>query len=230
MTIRDIGGRPAIDRAGLAQRWGISLAALDLRIAKDHPPATISGATTDRRRKWWWWLDEADHWMQEIEDRKRATLTRVDRSGDPEELVTAPVAARVIGYSSHRNLPGDLLDWADEVTELPSGNKRRRWRRRTLWAFADQRNPAGGGAPPGNANPLGPARRQVDRTGNPDELLNPAETARVLGYARPESLPSALRERADETEELPSGRKRRYWRRRTLWAFADDSPRQQNAP
>lgn len=230
MTIRSIGGRQAIDRTGLAQRWSVSLATLDLRIAQDQPPAPISEASDDRRRRWWWWVDEADRWMQKFEDRKQAALSSVDRTGDPDELLTAPVAARVIGYASHRNLPADLLDRADEVSELPSGRKRRRWRRRTLWEFAAQRTGGGGGAPRGNANPRGPAHRHVDRTGDPDELLNTAQAARVLGYKRPESLPRALRERADQTEELPSGRKRRYWKRRTLWAYADHATGPRNTP
>lgn len=137
MAIRDIRGRAAIDRAGLAQRWNVSLATLDLRIATSRPPATVEEAATNRRQKWWWWLDEADTWMREFEDRKQAALTSVDRSGDPDEFLTAPQAARVIGYSSHRGLPAELLDSAEEVEELPGGNKRRRWRRRTLWAYAD---------------------------------------------------------------------------------------------
>lgn len=222
MTIRSIGGRPAIDRAGLAQRWGVSLATLDLRIADDQPPATIEEAATNRRQKWWWWLDEADDWMRGFDERKRAALTIVDRSGDPDELVTAPIAARVIGYTSHRGLPPDLLSLADEVAELPSGRKRRYWKRRTLWAYADNRTGKGGTGPPrGSINRLGPAMRTIDRSGDPNELLNSTQAAHLLGYKRPASLPPAIRECADQVAELPSGRKRRYWKRRTLWDFAD---------
>lgn len=222
MTIRNIDGRPAIDRNGLAQRWGISLATLDLRIAHDQPPATVEEAITDRRQKWWWWLDEADDWMRGFDERKRAALTVVDRSGDPDELVTAPVAARVIGYASHRGLPPGLLNIADEVVELPSGRRRRYWKRRTLWAYADNRTGKGGtGAPRGSVNRLGPAKRMIDRSGDPDELLNSTQAAHLLGYKRSASLPPALRECADDVAELPSGRKRRCWKRRTLWDFAD---------
>ena len=40
----------------------------------------------------------------------------------------------------------------DEVEELPSGRLRRRWRRRTIWTWADQRDRRGGGRPPGPAS------------------------------------------------------------------------------
>lgn len=79
--------------------------------------------------------------------------------------------------------------------------------------------------PPGSRNRLGPSRRRIDRTGGPDELVNPTEAARVLGYARPASLPAELRNRADEIDELARGRKRRRWKRRTLWDFADNHGR-----
>ncbi|MEV5205790.1 hypothetical protein [Streptomyces sp. NPDC053720] len=65
----------------------------------------------------------------------------------------------------------------------------------------------------------------VDRSGNPDEELPPAEQARLLGIATsrisqyqknpPPGWPSPSR-----TEELPT-RTREYRTRRQLWAFAD---------
>ena len=231
MTIRSIGGRRAIDRAGLAQRWGISIATLDLRIASDQPPATIDEAITDRRKKWWWWIDDADRWMQGFEDRKRAALTHVDRSGDPSDLLNPAEAARVLGYRNADSLQPEFLELADQAEELQGGRKRRRWYRSTVWAYADNRPGKGGtGAPAGNANRLGPVRREIDRSGDPDELLNPTQAAYLLGYARPASLPHRLLELADDVTDLARGRKRRRWRRRTLWAFADDSASPQNAP
>ena len=226
MAIREINGHLAIDRIGLAERWGVSLATLDMRLAHGHPVEAIAGASADQRKKWWWWLDQADAWMQSFEDRKRAALTRVDRTGDPDDLLTSAQAAQVLGYRSADSLQPGFLKLADEVEELPSGRKRRRWRRATVWAYADNRTGKGGtGAPRGNANPLGPARRQIDRTGDPDELVTPTEAARVLGYIRPASLPAALRDHADEVRDLAGGRKRRRWKRRTLWGFADNHGR-----
>lgn len=222
MTIRSIGGRLAIDRAGLAQRWGVSLGTLDLRIASGDPPAPIEEAAANRRQKWWWPLEEADRWMKGFEDRKRAALTHVDRSGDMDELLSPSEAARVLGYQRSGSLKPDFLDLADQVEELPSGRKRRRWRRATVWAYADSRTgKAGTGAPRGNVNRSGPARREIDYRGDPDELLNSTQAATTLGYQRPASLPRALREHADIVEEQRGGRKRRYWKRSTLWAFVD---------
>lgn len=224
MTIRSIDGRSAIDRAGLAQRWGVSLGTLHRRIVNDQPPATIAGAAANRRQKWWWWLDEADRWMQGFEEQKRATLTRVDRSGDPDDLLNSTEAAKVLGYQSAASLQPDFLALADQVEEGPTGRKRRYWRRDTVWAYADGRPGKGGtGAPEGNLNRSGPARREIDYSGDPDELLNSTQAAALLGYTRTASLPPALREHADRVEELRGDRKRRFWKRRTLWNFAEPS-------
>lgn len=164
--------------------------------------------------------------MQSFEDRKRAALTPVDRTGDPDDVLNSTQAAQVLGYRSADSLQPAVLRLADEIEELPSGRKRRRWRRATVWAYADNRTGKGGtGAPRGNANPLGPARRRIDRTGDRDELVNPTEAARILGYARPASLPASLRDHADEIEDLARGRKRRRWKRRTLWDVADNHGR-----
>jgi hypothetical protein len=222
MATRTIDGRLAIDRAGVAERWHVSLPTLDRRLAEHTPPPVIPGAAVNRRQKWWWWLDEIDTWMQGFEDRKRAALTHVDRTGDPGDLLNSGDAARVLGYRGSGNLRPEFLGLADQVDELPSGAKRRWWRRSTIWAYADARSGKGGsGGRVGNANPLGPARRRIDRTGAPDDLLTSREAAAVLGYVRVVSLPKSLLALADEKVALPSGRVRRRWRRATLWAFAD---------
>jgi hypothetical protein len=61
----------------------------------------------------------------------------------------------------------------------------------------------------------------VDRRGDPDELVGTGEAARVLGYSSYNNLPDALYDQADDVELLPSGRVRRRWYRRTIWALAD---------
>ncbi|MGH3647302.1 MAG: hypothetical protein ACRDTM_09015 [Micromonosporaceae bacterium] len=53
-----------------------------------------------------------------------ASYTTVDRNGDPEELLTAPHAARVLGHRDHRSLPAALLDNPDHTTQLPSSRLR----------------------------------------------------------------------------------------------------------
>jgi hypothetical protein len=61
----------------------------------------------------------------------------------------------------------------------------------------------------------------VDRTGHPDDLVGSGAAARILGYASYRNLPDTLYDEPDDTEELPDGRIRRYWYRRTVWAVAD---------
>jgi hypothetical protein len=62
---------------------------------------------------------------------------------------------------------------------------------------------------------------EVDRTGNPRDLLNAPQAARVLGYKNHRSLPDELLKNPDQAEELPSGRLRRRWHRQTVWDYAD---------
>lgn len=62
---------------------------------------------------------------------------------------------------------------------------------------------------------------KVDRTGHRDELVGSGEAARILGYGSYRNLPDTLLDCPDRTEELPDGRIRRFWYRRTVWAVAD---------
>lgn len=72
--------------------------------------------------------------------------------------------------------------------------------------------------------------RTVDRSGDPDEELRPADQARLLGldpsaithYRNnpPPGWPKPVR-----VEELPSGRVREYRTRRQLWAYHDTTNR-----
>jgi hypothetical protein len=62
----------------------------------------------------------------------------------------------------------------------------------------------------------------VDRHGDPGDLLNGPQAAKVLGYRDHRSLPAYLLEHPNQIDEYPSGLKRRYWYRRTLWAWADE--------
>jgi hypothetical protein len=64
----------------------------------------------------------------------------------------------------------------------------------------------------------------VDRTGDPDDLLNAPQAAAVLGYESHRNLPKVLLDQYDDAERLPSGRLRRYWYRRSLWDYADGRP------
>src|SRR5204862_565025 len=65
---------------------------------------------------------------------------------------------------------------------------------------------------------------RVDRAGNGRDLLTAPQAAEVLGYKNHRSLPDELLHNPEQAEELPSGRLRRYWYRRTVWAYADGRP------
>jgi hypothetical protein len=108
-----------------------------------------------------------------------------------------------------------LLERVAETDLLPAGGQRRKWTRRTVWEIADARTGKGGG------RRVGTPRGQVDRTGDPDELVGAPEAARVLGYSKAQLLPQPVLELADEDTVGAGGRHYRKWRRRTLWAFAD---------
>jgi len=186
-----------------------------------------SGRTRLRwpRRVVW---EVADERTGQVGRRPAATVrARVDRTGDPDELVQAPEAARVLGYADYRRLQNSaewatLLDRVDQEEPGTGDRTARSWRRRTLWAVADQR-PARPRHPAKATTPTKPP--VIDRSGRPNELVGTGVAARVLGYAGVASLPQALLDQADETVELPSGRVRRRFKRRTLWKFADTAVR-----
>jgi hypothetical protein len=85
------------------------------------------------------WQDEVDAFHTAHPETKRAELTIIDRSGDPNELVGSGTATKILGCASHRNLPDALSNHPDRVETLPSGRIRRRWYQRTVWAVADLR-------------------------------------------------------------------------------------------
>lgn len=71
------------------------------------------------------------------------------------------------------------------------------------------------------------ARRPVDRTGNPDDLVTMAEAARMLGYHGPATIRS-YRNRfsgyfppPDAISLVRKRRGRELWRRSSIWGFAD---------
>lgn len=153
-------------------------------------------------------------------------LGRVRRTGDPDEPVGVTEAARVLGYRDYRQLQLSaewpiLLSRVDERVpdQMLDEHEVARWQRRTLWTIADERTVA---APRRAVRETG-GPRVIDRSGRPDELVGTTQAARILGYTRYQSLPKALLQRADTTEDLGDGRVRRKFRRRTLWRYADEN-------
>lgn len=66
---------------------------------------------------------------------------------------------------------------------------------------------------------------EIDRSGDPDELLNATETARLLGYSSAATVTSYVNRgqfiEPDQIEEISSRHTRRWWRRRRIWEWAD---------
>jgi hypothetical protein len=87
----------------------------------------------------WFWLDDIAALHAAHLAAKLGELTRVDRGGDPDELVGSGEAARIMGYASYRNLPVELYGNPDDDEILADGRRRKYWYRRTVWAVADAR-------------------------------------------------------------------------------------------
>jgi hypothetical protein len=143
-----IDGRPVISRADMQAMHGVSVKSAYLwyrdRAATGHPePAGTIGRTT------YWFEDEWLAWRESWRDRKLRGLTQVDRRGDPDDLVDAAEAARIMGYSDrnviHGNLQLGYFPSPDDYGKTARGRPSPRWRRSTVWAAADGRKGRGAG-------------------------------------------------------------------------------------
>jgi hypothetical protein len=219
-----IDGRPALDRTGIVTHAGVDIHTVDVWIrdrqsdGPDRPGNGFPAAVEDR----WYYLDDIDAWCASRQTDRQDALTRVDRSGDPDELVTRTEAARILGYSHSWHLGNSPVYAAliernnsEHNVPLPGGGTRLRWPRHVVWDVGASRTNRRG-------RPVGAsaATRTVDCGGDPDELVGASEAARVLGYRHPSGLPRKVLDRADVP--LSPGQPRR-WRRRTLWEIASQA-------
>jgi len=150
-----IGGRIALDRPGVAAHTGAAYSTVNHWHRHRARFGFPAGFHHDGGE--YFWLDDIETFRVAHLAAKRAELTKVDRRGDPKELVGSGTAAKILGYSSYRNLPKTLLDRPDREEALPSGRIRRRWFRRTVWAFADARTGRQStGRTPGTTGPRKP--------------------------------------------------------------------------
>jgi hypothetical protein len=133
--------------------------------ARGVPPATASTWYRDRARTGhpekagrvgrtdYWYEDEWTAWHQAHQQAKIGSLTRVDRGGDPDDLVTAAEAARMMGYSGrdviHANRRLGYFPVPDAYAPARRGRDTPLWKRSTVWAAADRRPGMGGGRKPG---------------------------------------------------------------------------------
>lgn len=177
MARRKRQGRTQIDRAGVAQLTAASSATVGLWY-RDRPRTGFPDvAEVGPHGRQWYWLHEVRAFWTRHQAGRAATFTPVNRAGHPDDLVGAPEAAQILGYRHRRSLPKLLLDNPDEVERLPSGRLRRRWRRATVWNFADTRHLRHStGHPPGTTG-----ARQRRRYGDDPRL--PAAVA-LLADAR----------------------------------------------
>ncbi|WP_226367355.1 hypothetical protein [Pseudonocardia sp. ICBG162] len=140
----EVDGRTLHSRAALARHVGVSVTYLrDIyhRRKDDPPPAPV----LRRGRSDYFDAQAWQAWWNDYQAGQRRTLTTVDRTGDPDELVGIPEAARVLGYRRAETARSYLSRNPGYFPE-PDGHDehgRRLYARRTLWAFADGRTRPG---------------------------------------------------------------------------------------
>ena len=153
-----INGRPVISRADMAAR-GV-------------PRSTVDGWYRDRARTGYpekagrvgrtdyWYEDEWTGWYEGHRRGKIGSLTEVDRGCDPDDLVDAAEAARMLRYDSryviHANRRLGYFPEPDAYGKAARGRSAPLWKRSTVWAAADRREGKGGGHKPGT--PGAPAK------------------------------------------------------------------------
>jgi hypothetical protein len=170
-----------LDRAGVCALTGASAATVDYWYLHRDRTGFPDRADTDGR--YWWWRIDIETFQIAHRAHRATSFTPVNRTGDPGDLLTAPQAARVLGYKDHRSLPPTLLNCPDDVIELPSGRLRRRWYRRTVWTFADTRPDRHS-----TGRPSGIPSRELQCAYGKDPRLG---VARELLHSAPDSAPPA---------------------------------------
>jgi hypothetical protein len=116
----DINGRTVIGRAGIADLTGAALSTVDKWYRNRQRYRFPSRA--DGVHGAWWYLDDIEKFWDHYQQTHRATVDRVDRTGDPNELINAPQAARILGYNTTADLPPALLTHAANGDGTPSGS------------------------------------------------------------------------------------------------------------
>jgi hypothetical protein len=147
-----------ISRVDMAER-GVPRTTVDgwyrERARTGHPEKAGRIGRTD-----YWYEDEWTAWHQAYLRGKVEVLTRVDRDGDPDDLVDAAEAARMLRYSGrdviHANRRLGYFPEADAYGTTSKGRRAPLWKRSTVWAAADRRQGMGGGHRPGT--PGAPAK------------------------------------------------------------------------
>jgi hypothetical protein len=139
----------------------------------------------------YWYEDEWTAWYQAHKRGQVEALTQVDRDGDPDDLVDAAEAARMLRYANryviHANRRLGYFPEPDANGPARRGRPAPLWKRSTVWAAADSRTGMSGGHKPGT--PAAPAK--------PHPYAGDARLARVLADLRSGAQPSAAGLAAD---------------------------------
>jgi hypothetical protein len=162
MARRTRNRRSQLDRPGIAEHLGVSTATVERWHHHRASTGFPAPADTDPTGRHWWWQQDIDTFHAAYRAVRAATFTPVRRDGDPDELLTAPQVARVLGYADHRSLTPTLREHPDHTERLPAGGVRRFWYRRTVWAYAS-------------------SRAERHSTGRPAGTTNAATTKRPYG-------------------------------------------------
>ncbi|MFJ9968991.1 hypothetical protein [Streptomyces avermitilis] len=131
-----LASRHGLAQGTIAQLWG-------RRQQNGHPkPVKTVNQTM------YWNPAEWDAWYAGYKKLAQRTQLDVNRSGNPDDLITLSEAARVLGVepTSITNYPTrPPRGWPQPVQEeqLPSGRLRRWYRRADIWHYADTRTMAG---------------------------------------------------------------------------------------
>jgi hypothetical protein len=129
--------------------------------ARGVPRTTVNGWYRDRARTGhpekagrigrtdYWYEDEWTAWHEGHVRAKVQSLTQVDRGGDPDDLVDATEAARMLRYANrhviHANRRLGYFPGPDAYGTTSRGRPSPLWKRSTVWAAADSRVGVGGG-------------------------------------------------------------------------------------
>jgi len=150
------------------------------RVSTGHPEKAGRIGRTD-----YWYEDEWSSWYQSYLQARTEPLTEVDREGDPDDLVDAAEAARMLRYANryviHANRRLGYFPEPDAHGPARRGRPAPLWKRSTVWAAADSRTGMSGGHKPGT--PGAPAK--------PHPYAGDARLAQVLADLRSGAQPSA---------------------------------------